>query len=203
MPRFALVLALLGYFALFVFRSFVQWRRTGSTGIKGFHGAIGSTPWIAGVLVGMGFLLAPLAPAAALLGWPGGSIHFASAGLHVAGAGLMLIGIAGGLVAQLTMGDSWRIGVDEADRTALVTGGLFARVRNPIFSFMGLSMLGLLSMVPNGFALAACVITFAGIELQVRAVEEPYLMRTHGDAYARYVARVGRFAPGIGRRAAH
>ena len=203
MPRFALVLALFGYLALFVIRSIIQWRQTGSTGIKGFHGAIGSTPWFAGVLVSLGFLLAPLAPGAALLGWPGGSIQVASGWLHVAGAGFVLIGIAGGLVAQLTMGDSWRIGVDESDRTKLVTGGLFARVRNPIFSFMGLSMLGILWMVPNVWALAACAISLAGIELQVRAVEEPYLLRAHGDAYVRYAARVGRFAPGIGRRAAH
>jgi protein-S-isoprenylcysteine O-methyltransferase Ste14 len=42
------------------------------------------------------------------------------------------------------------------------------------------------------------VITLA-LELQVRAVEEPYLIRSHGDAYRAYAARVGRFLPGIGR----
>jgi protein-S-isoprenylcysteine O-methyltransferase Ste14 len=37
--------------------------------------------------------------------------------------------------------------------------------------------------------------------LQVRAVEEPYLLSVHGDAYATYAARVGRFVPGVGRLA--
>ncbi|HLS74191.1 MAG TPA: hypothetical protein VK046_10500 [Actinomycetaceae bacterium] len=37
------------------------------------------------------------------------------------------------------------------------------------------------------------------MEIQVRLVEEPYLLRTHGPAYARYTARVGRFLPGLGR----
>jgi len=37
------------------------------------------------------------------------------------------------------------------------------------------------------------------LELQVRAVEEPYLRRTHGTAYERYVAQVGRFVPALGR----
>ena len=40
-----------------------------------------------------------------------------------------------------------------------------------------------------------------GLELQVRSVEEPYLLRTHGDAYRAYASRVGRFVPGIGRLA--
>ena len=39
----------------------------------------------------------------------------------------------------------------------------------------------------------------AGIELEVRFVEEPYLLSAHGAAYA-YTARVGRFPPGVGRR---
>lgn len=37
------------------------------------------------------------------------------------------------------------------------------------------------------------------LELQLRAVEEPYLLTAHGHAYATYAARVGRFAPGTGR----
>ncbi len=38
-----------------------------------------------------------------------------------------------------------------------------------------------------------------GIEAPVRAVEEPYLMRSHGEAYADYAASVGRFLPGLGQ----
>jgi protein-S-isoprenylcysteine O-methyltransferase Ste14 len=36
--------------------------------------------------------------------------------------------------AQLDMGESWRIGVDAGEVTALVTTGVFRNVRNPIFS---------------------------------------------------------------------
>jgi protein-S-isoprenylcysteine O-methyltransferase Ste14 len=46
-----------------------------------------------------------------------------------------------------------------------------------------------------GFALL--VLT---IELQVRVVEEPYLLTVHGDAYRDYLAGVGRFVPGVGLR---
>ena len=37
------------------------------------------------------------------------------------------------------------------------------------------------------------------VEIQVKAVEEPYLERTHGDAYRRYRAHSWRFVPGVGR----
>lgn len=199
MPRLAMALSLVWFGALFVFRTWVQWRRTGSTGIKGFHGAVGSLEWWAGLSVGLSFVLALLAPVVALLGWPGGGLLFSHAPLHGLGAALVLIGVAGGLAAQLAMGDSWRIGVDASDRTALVTGGLYAQVRNPIYSFMGLSLVGLILLLPTVLVLVTALLMAGGIELQVRVVEEPHLLRTHGDTYARYAARVGRFAPGIGR----
>jgi protein-S-isoprenylcysteine O-methyltransferase Ste14 len=37
------------------------------------------------------------------------------------------------------------------------------------------------------------------IQIQVRLVEEPSLLRVHGEDYRRYAARTGRFVPGIGR----
>jgi protein-S-isoprenylcysteine O-methyltransferase Ste14 len=54
-------------------------------------------------------------------------------------------------------------------------------------------------MTPNPLALAAFLILVAAIELQVRVVEEPYLLRTHSDSYRAYTQTVGRFLPGIGR----
>jgi protein-S-isoprenylcysteine O-methyltransferase Ste14 len=200
MPVVALALCALWFVTLFVVRTVVQWAQTGSTGVKGFHGPVGSPSWLAGMSASLGLVLAPLAPLAAIYHWSGGALLIESSPLHLVGAALVLVGIAGGLYAQFSMGDSWRVGVDEAERTELVTGGPFAWVRNPIFSCVWLSALGLLLLVPNVLALAACLLTIVGIELQVRVVEEPYLRETHAEAYDRYAARVGRFVPGLGRR---
>ncbi|XXT15645.1 isoprenylcysteine carboxylmethyltransferase family protein [Sorangium sp. So ce429] len=101
-------------------------------------------------------------------------------------------------LSQGVMGESWRIGVSEAERTSLVTRGPFAVMRNPVFSFMMLAALGMLLILPNAAALASFVALVIAIELQVRVVEEPYLLRTHGEAYAAYCAKVGRFLPGLG-----
>lgn len=110
------------------------------------------------------------------------------------------LGVVGTVAAQLSMGDSWRVGVDPAERTALVSRGLFRLARNPVFTSMLFVLAGLVLLVPTPVSVAAFVAAFVGIELQVRLVEEPYLQKTHGDVYADYAARVGRFLPLFGRR---
>ncbi len=97
------------------------------------------------------------------------------------------------------MGASWRIGVSDDQGTDLVTGGWFSICRNPIYSAMVVGWTGFALMVPTCLALASVVVIAVGLEFQVRAVEEPYLVRTHGSEYERYAARVGRFVPGLGR----
>jgi len=199
MPRLALTLIVFWFLSLFVFRSVWQWWRTGSTGLKGFSGSVGSLEWNAGLLASAGLAASALAPIAALRAWPGGELLLVSVPVFAFGALLTVIGIAGALLAQLTMGDSWRIGVDEAERTTLVTQGLYRWIRNPIFSFVLLSGAGLVLLVPNLLSILAFALTAAGIEIQVRVVEEPYLSRTHGSDYQAYRSRTGRFFPGLGR----
>ena len=102
--------------------------------------------------------------------------------------------------AQLGMGASWRIGVSDDQDTDLVTGGWFSIVRNPIYTAMIVGWTGFALIVPTWLGVCGRRGDRAsGLELQVRAVEEPYLVRTHGDEYRVYASRVGRFVPGVGR----
>lgn len=115
------------------------------------------------------------------------------------GTVLAVTGIAATVYAQLDMGESWRIGVDPSETTTLVRSGVFGFVRNPIFTAMLVFAGGVTLMTPNPVALLAFVVLSTTIELQVRVVEEPYLLRTHGQAYRDYCVAVGRFLPGVGR----
>ena len=54
-------------------------------------------------------------------------------------------------------------------------------------------------LTPNPVAILAVAALVIALELQVRRVEEPHLLRVHADAYRTYAARTGRFLPGIGR----
>jgi protein-S-isoprenylcysteine O-methyltransferase Ste14 len=112
---------------------------------------------------------------------------------------MAVLGIAATLIAQRAMGASWRVGVDPAERTALVREGPFTHVRNPIFTAMAITGLGLTLMVPNVLALTAFAALIIAVELQVRVVEEPYLTAVHAPAYLDYAAGAGRFVPGVGR----
>jgi protein-S-isoprenylcysteine O-methyltransferase Ste14 len=118
--------------------------------------------------------------------------------IQVIGIVVATAGIAGTVYAQLEMGDAWRIGVDEQETTTLVRTGVFGRVRNPIYTAMFTFGIGIALLTPNLVAFVGFVLLVATIELQVRRVEEPHLLRTHGDAYRDYAAGVGRFIPGIG-----
>lgn len=199
MPVVALVL--FGVFALlgFGWRSWVQRRRTGSTGFRGISGRIGSVEWLAGVGFVVAMAAAVFAPILQLFGVVAPLPVLDHTWLNVVGVVLAVVGIAGTVYAQLDMGDSWRIGVDASERTTLVRTGVFALVRNPIFTAMLVFGLGIALVTPNLVALVGFAILVVTIELQVRAVEEPYLLSVHGDEYREYTARVGRFVPGLGR----
>lgn len=183
----------------FGWRSWLQYRRTGSTGFRGTTGRAFSTEWWGGVLLVVGLLGTFFAPVAAPVGvetWavPGALSRVAS----LSGGVALAAGLIGTVVAQMAMGASWRIGVDPAEHTALITHGPFRWVRNPIFTSMLLVAAGVALMVPNALSVLGFAVALLGLELQVRRVEEPYLLRAHPD-YAAYAARVGRFVPGLGR----
>lgn len=185
----------------FGLRAVQQRRRTGDAGFRGTSGRPGTAPWWAGVLFTVALLGGAAAPTTALFGFPalpgvgGGVLHWAA--LLVILAGIVLT-----VVAQTTMGSSWRVGVDAEERTILVTGGLFACMRNPVFTAMTVTAVGLTLLVPNLFAFLALATLVTAVQLQVRVVEEPYLAAVHADVYAAYTAQAGRFLPGIGRRSA-
>ena len=179
-------------------RLWMQWRRTGSTGYRGISRSLG----IVGLAGGISFIVAMVgglvAPVLQLLrvvaplrilnhGWVNG-----------AGIALAACGLGATIYAQLDMGESWRVGIDTKETTTLVCTGTFSLVRNPIFAAMVVFTLGETLLAPNPVAIAVFVIFLVAVEVSVRSAEEPHLLRTHGDDYRDYMAKVGRFVPGIG-----
>lgn len=191
-----------GYLAIaFGVRTLLLWLKTHDTGFRGISGRALTPEWWAGVLFVLALVAGLLGPVTALLGIdPVDALHRDV--IQVTGAVLGVAGVLATFLAQLHMGTAWRIGVDESERTELVTNGLFRHVRNPIFTSMIVAALGLVLMVPNPVALVGLVALAAAIYLQVVIVEEPYLRRTFGDEYTRYAATAGRFLPRVRLRLA-
>lgn len=194
----ALVLYGISLAITFGVRVALQVRRTGSTGLHGLPPGAGALEWIAGGMFIGGLVMGGAAPILALLEVLEPIPVLDGTVGHALGLAMAVGGIAATFGAQLAMGDSWRVGVDPEERTELVTDGPFQLVRNPIYSAMLPTVFGLVLMVPSPLAIAAFITLLVGLELQVRRVEEPYLMQVHGDEYIAYAARVGRFIPGVG-----
>lgn len=199
MEDVALVLwGLYGLLAL-VLPAVLQLARSGTTGLRGVSGRPGSVEWFAGVGFVAGIALGVGSPLLAQSGEvePIGALD--RSGVHAAGIVLFALGLAATVASQQWMGRSWRVGVDERERTELVTAGPFAFVRNPIYTALTTVFAGLALVVPSLASFASLAVLIASLEVQAHVVEEPYLIRTHGDAYLSYARRVGRFVPGVGR----
>ena len=197
----ALGLALLALYGLLAvgLRMAVQLRRTGSTGFKGLHGASGLVEQIGGLLFAMAVMLCIAGTALQLVGALSSVEALDGEGVKVLAVVLASLGIAIVSFAQFAMADAWRIGVDPSERTELVTDGPFTVVRNPIYAAMIPSFTGIALIAPNPVTIAGAIVLMVALEMQTRLIEEPYLSKVHGERYAVYAARVGRFLPGIGR----
>jgi protein-S-isoprenylcysteine O-methyltransferase Ste14 len=179
-------------------RVVVALRTTGSTGIANLTGApplelLGGGLFVTALAMGSANPFIVLSDGLDPIG------DLDTTALHAIGFALCGVGIAGTFLAQMAMGASWRIGVDETERTELVTGGVFALCRNPIYTFMMIAWVGFALLVPTWLSFASIAVAAVAFEVQVRLVEEPHLLRAHGAPYRAWAARVGRFVPGLGR----
>ena len=59
------------------------------------------------------------------------------------GWGLLVLSLVIVWIAQSQMANSWRIGIDEENKTELITKGLFSISRNPIFLGIMMANIGL------------------------------------------------------------
>jgi protein-S-isoprenylcysteine O-methyltransferase Ste14 len=91
------------------------------------------------------------------------------------------------------MGRHWRMDISESN-TELVTRGFFARVRHPIYALSIAMMLATAVALPT-LPMASIAVIHVALMIVKARNEEAHLARMHGEAYARYVARTGRFLP--------
>ena len=106
-----------------------------------------------------------------------------------------LIGMMGDgifLTAVLCMKDSWRAGIPEADKTEMVTSGIYAFSRNPAFLGFDLMYMGVLLMYGNLLTGMFTVFAIVMLHLQILQ-EEKYLEATFGEPYLVYKEQVFRY----------
>jgi protein-S-isoprenylcysteine O-methyltransferase Ste14 len=108
------------------------------------------------------------------------------------GVMLCYLGLIIFLLALISFGKSWRIGIDENNSNELITGGIFKYSRNPIFLFLDLYFIGIMLIYPNIVFIIITICTIMGIHMQIIR-EETFLQNKFGEKYAEYKKRARRY----------
>jgi protein-S-isoprenylcysteine O-methyltransferase Ste14 len=148
-------------------------------------------------------LLSPLLAAAHRLPVYGHTEHAVALNAVVGELDWLGLAVAAGAIAVAclalhTMTSLGPTGVDPAKRTAEAANGIFAVIRNPIFTAMVTLQVGVTLIAPTWLAVAGVAAAVLASQIQTRLVEEPYVLATQGPAYRSYAARAGRFVPALG-----
>lgn len=189
------IFLLIFFFLVFFLRSFLNWKKTGINPLtfsKGddAHGYIGKVYAFISILeliVVSIYAFAPSLHKYLLPFW-----YLESKTLMKIGWLLLFISILLVWIAQSHMRESWRIGIDEINKSELVTSGLFSYSRNPIFLGIMIANFGLFLILPNAFTLLIISLSTISINTQIR-LEEDFLTKEHGEAYNNYKNRVNRW----------
>ena len=108
------------------------------------------------------------------------------------GAILVFVGLLFFLGAFVSFGDSWRVGFDIKTPGKLVTGGIFAFSRNPIYVFLDLWFIGVFLMNGRLVFLIFAILTLIVIHWQILQ-EEAFLSKLYNEPYHQYRSQTGRY----------
>jgi len=132
-------------------------------------------------------------------GWLDRRLFGAPAG-GALGTAILAAGVLLFAAALWSMGDAWRMGIDRAahrggaggQRAHLVTAGVFARSRNPIYLAFDLVLLGSVLVHGRVVILLTAAALAAAFHIQILR-EERFLSEAHGEAFAAYRRRTRRY----------
>lgn len=106
---------------------------------------------------------------------------------------LVIIGFIIFIRSLISFGNAWRVGIDEKTPGGLITTGIFAFSRNPIFIFIDFYFIGTFLINGTLLFLFFAILVVLGLHYQILQ-EEKSLLRTYGQKYQNYCAETGRYS---------
>jgi len=95
------------------------------------------------------------------------------------------------------LGHNWSVSLDLRERHTLVTTGIYAMVRHPMYSGFWLMALAQALLLPNWIAGPAGLVGFGTLFFGRVGREEDMMIAAFGDEYRAYMARTARVVPWI------
>src|ERR1700677_2180820 len=127
----------------------------------------------------------PLLVGLVVLGWIFQSAPGPHGVMRSIGLALGVIGLGGVILSRYTLGKSFSI---RAKATALVTGGIYSRIRNPIY-VSGMILLSGLILILWRLDLLAIFLVIVPVQIIRARREAAVLEAKFGDAYREYRKR--------------
>jgi protein-S-isoprenylcysteine O-methyltransferase Ste14 len=93
------------------------------------------------------------------------------------------------------LGHNWSVSLDLRERHTLVTTGVYALVRHPMYAGFWLMALGQALLLPNWVVGPAGLVGFGVLFFGRVAREEAMMMKAFGDEYQAYMRRTARVVP--------
>ncbi len=186
---------ILYFFLVFALRSFLLWKKTKVNPLTfnkeddahGYNGKVFGFVFILELIIVSIYAFFPQWHKFLLPFW-----YFEIDSLMNSGWLLLIISLVFVWFAQGNMRESWRIGIDEENKSELITDGFFSFSRNPIFLGIMIANTGLFLVLPNAFTLLVVALSTVSINTQIR-LEEEFLFKEFGSQYAQYQAKVNRW----------
>jgi protein-S-isoprenylcysteine O-methyltransferase Ste14 len=144
--------------------------------------------WIATTILPLVSILTPL-------------VAFADHALHPAAFVGGVISMASGLWllhrSHADLGPNWSITLEIREQHALVSDGVYAHIRHPMYTALFLQSLAQALLLPNWLAGPAYFVAFL-LMFSLRVTgEERMMLERFGDEYTAYCGRTKRLIPGV------
>jgi protein-S-isoprenylcysteine O-methyltransferase Ste14 len=184
--RYFLITLILLFYIFFFIRSFTLSKALGKN-IKARNSLLNISIVLAGLssVIFLAYLIVPSISQYLIVLF---SLNF----LTTIGSVLIAFGLITSTIASLTLKKSWRIGVDENEKTELITNGIYKYSRNPYFLSYDFVLVGMVFCLWSPFLILSVLITIILFHLMILK-EENYLENKHHENYNRYKREVRRY----------
>lgn len=133
-----------------------------------------------------------------LFGFPGFARRDFSTPLAVIGIVLAIAALVMFHLTHKALGRNWSVSLQMRQDHKLITHGVYARIRHPMYTAFWLMALAQAFLLPNWVGGLAGIAGFGTLYLLRVGAEEELMLATFGEEYRAYMLRTGRLLPKLG-----